>query len=198
MKIYTKKGDKGKTTLADGTPISKTDPRIETYGTLDELNSFVGLAVSNLKQENNQNLFVDINAIHNLLRFLDWIQNKLYIITSTLAGAGKLDTQWDKKHGIKDRDIVELEKQIDEMTTPLPELNYFIIPGGITSASALHLARTVCRRGERMMLHLIQTDPTIKNSPMLRFINRLSDYFFTAARYANHLAGKEDEKWIPE
>ena len=163
MKIYTKTGDTGKTSLLEGTRVSKADIRIEAYGNVDELNSYIGM----LRDQ-------EINK--KRLDFLLEIQNTLFIIGSTLAQR----TPKHKIPEIKKEYVSALEKEIDILETSLPPLKNFIIPGGNTAASFAHIARTVCRRTERSIVQLHEIE--IINPLILQYLNRLSDYLFVLSR----------------
>lgn len=179
MKIYTKTGDQGETGLFGGSRVKKTHARIEAYGTLDELNAFVGLLRDS----------TDLDAVRAVLFA---VQNRLFSIGSYLATPqkeGKTTFPLD----LHQEDIQELEQAMDEMDSELPDLRNFILPGGHPVVSYAHLARTVCRRAERQcvaMLEEIEVDPLV-----LQYLNRLSDYFFVLARFlAKHL-GAEEISW---
>lgn len=176
--MYTKTGDSGQTSLASGTRVSKNHPRLDAYGTIDELNSFTGLLRSG---------FADPEEGKRLLR----IQNRLFVVSSTLAID---DPQFlTNLPQILPEDIVELEQAMDKMMDLMPELNNFILPGGGEAASLCHVCRTVCRRAERLMIGI---SGEVAVEPMLiRYVNRLSDYYFVLARYANHLEGSGDLIW---
>ncbi len=180
MKIYIKTGDKGTTGLFSGERVSKASLRVDTYGTADELNSIIGIALSH---------DIDKNFREDLMK----INKMLFRLGSDLATPPDAGTQF-KVLRIEEKDISWLEKKIDEYTGRMPELKNFILPGGSLPAAFLHQARTVCRRAERMSVRLAETENT-GELPVV-FLNRLSDYLFTAARYANHLAGIEDIKWL--
>lgn len=178
MKIYTKTGDKGDTSLADGKRVRKSDPRVELYGTVDELNSFIGAAVSFVDQDFSEK------------KTLTAIQNILFELGSELAGfvpknSGRI---------ILDEDIALLENAMDLMSAELPQMKSFVLPGGAQAASMLHIARTVCRRLERQMTNLQENAGTVSSEALI-YINRLSDYLFTAARFANFKSGNEDIPW---
>ncbi|MFP4289539.1 MAG: cob(I)yrinic acid a,c-diamide adenosyltransferase [Bacteroidales bacterium] len=177
-KIYTKTGDKGETSLIGGKRVPKDHIRIEAYGTVDELNSFVGLIRSQ-----------DINP-HYQQVLLD-IQENLFVAESLLAkDEGEVKVQLPC---VKEDDITMLEKEIDKMNEELPELKNFILPGGHISASYAHVARCVCRRAERIIITLSSERkvPEI----ILRYINRLSDYFFVLARKLSHDKNTGDILW---
>ena len=179
MKIYTRGGDKGKTSLLGGSRISKADRRIDAYGNVDELNSWVGL----LRDQ-------QVNANRHLL--LVEIQDRLFTIGSHLANE-KADSDRFQIPEIHEEDVTRLEEAIDQMNEKLPEMKSFILPGGTPLNSFLHLARTVCRRAERETISLSQTDSV--NGESLKFLNRLSDLLFVAARSAATKSGKEEVLW---
>ncbi|HHY10224.1 MAG TPA: cob(I)yrinic acid a,c-diamide adenosyltransferase [Firmicutes bacterium] len=176
-KIYTKKGDGGFTKLGDGSPVHKSNVQVEAYGTVDELTSFLGLAVTAAASE-------------DIKRELVWIQNRLFVIGSLLAfPAAKLPEGLGE---ITAADLKRLEGLIDAAAEKLPPLTAFIIPGGTKAAALLHCARSICRRAERAASSLELLDCP-KRRFVLPFLNRLSDYLFEAARLENHLAGKKDQ-----
>jgi cob(I)alamin adenosyltransferase len=180
MKIYTRTGDKGQTSLIGGTRVPKYDDRIEAYGTIDELNSFVGLIRDheNCDAESKKQLLI--------------IQDKLFIIESHLA----VDTQACIAKSIPilvESDVQMLENAMDMMSAQLEPLANFILPGGHTLVSFCHLARTVCRRAERVCLKVSEKYPVA--SPDLMYLNRLSDYFFILARYFIFSTGSTETKW---
>lgn len=177
MKIYTRRGDSGETSLFGGSRVMKTDERIEAYGTVDELNSILGLALSHQPSE----------IISDILKHL---QDELFVLGADLA------TPLEKKEKIArigEQHILSLEKTIDELDSKLEPMRYFIHPGGTPSASTIHIARTVCRRAERASIHCIQT---INISPVaISYLNRLSDLLFVMARFENMKAGISEDKW---
>lgn len=178
MKIYTRTGDKGKTRIIGNDVLYKSAPRINSYGTVDELNSLVGVTIANLSKETKV-----------LIPELEEIQQLLFDCGTDLA-----ISPTDKKHEFifhdQDGATAWLEKKIDEYTDKTSKIQKFILPGGSKTAANLHLARTVTRRSERDIVLLMQSEPI--NEDVLKFINRLSDYFFAAARYSNVLDGVED------
>jgi len=177
MKIYTKTGDKGETGLLGGERIGKDSIRINAYGTVDECNSVIGIIRAD-----------DIDE--ELDTMLEWVQNQLFIVGADLATPG--DKQ-PKIPRIAEKEIKQLEKHIDRMEKSLPPLKNFILPGGAGAGAFLHLARTVCRRAERSAVALLRDDPAAATAAI--FLNRLSDFFFVAARWVNHQAGIPDHKW---
>jgi len=180
--IYTKTGDDGTSGLIGGTRVEKFDPRLEAYGTVDELNSWIGILKSGQKED---------RVIETLIS----VQNSLFVIGSYLATD---ETKSDLKNHLTccTDDITILEKEIDRMQDILIPLNNFVLPGGSIFAAKAHVARTVCRRAERRIVELSKTIVVEKN--ILIFINRLSDYLFVLSRYINHLAGISDNFWKAE
>ena len=170
MKIYTRTGDAGLTGLFGGPRVSKTDSRIEAYGTVDELNAAVGLTRAHLSGD----------ATQRMDAFLNEIQGHLLVLGADLATP--LDAKVEVPR-VPPHFATDLERQIDEMENDLPQLTNFILPGGSLSASALHLARTICRRAERLVAGLYEEKEI--NQETLIFLNRLSDFFFVAARWTN-------------
>ncbi len=179
MKIYTKTGDDGSTGLFGGPRVRKDDPRIEAYGDVDELNASLGWARSRELPE----------AIDELLH---QIQNDLFTAGAQLATP---DPEKQLAAAIGLDDIEALENAIDHFDANLPPLKNFILPGGTSAAAALHAARTICRRAERRIITLAQTDGTTISPDLIVYINRLSDLLFVLARSANFTAGVEDVPW---
>ena len=175
--IYTKTGDKGQTSLASGQRVPKTDARIEAYGTVDELNSWVGQLRTQIAQTPQTKLAAQTAG-------LCWIQNKLFNLGAALSEA---PGTW-----IVESDVKQLEQWIDDIQAQLPQLHAFVLPAGNILACTCHICRTVCRRAERRMLEA-EADPIA-----LQFINRLSDYLFVLARYLNCLFKMEEELWKKE
>lgn len=179
MKIYTKTGDDGKTGLIGGTRVPKNDNRIEAYGTVDELNSFLGLLAS-----------------YNLLKtekyFLEKIQHRLFAIGSYLA-TDTTKTGVNEVSIIHENDIFEIEKEIDKLNENLPKLTNFILPGGSIEGSTCHICRTVSRRAERRILSL--TDMYVIDIEIIKYINRLSDYFFILSRHITLSGGCKEIIW---
>lgn len=179
MKLYTKTGDKGKTGLFGGERVAKNHLRIETYGTIDELNSVLGIVRTHVTKT-------------SLIELIQRIQNSLFDLGSDLATP--IDSKnADKVKRIDSTEITFLEEQIDHMQAEVPELCNFILPGGHPAAAYLHLARTVCRRAERLVVTLNETITT-GEFPLI-YLNRLSDFFFCFARYLNYINGEPDIEW---
>lgn len=181
MKIYTKTGDKGQTSLLGGKRLPKNDIRIEAYGSVDELNSFIGV-LRDSYIENSQN------------KLLIEIQDRLFTIGSTLAAAG--DTTKFKIPHINENDILILENAIDEMNNELEPMRSFILPGGCLSASHAHVCRTVCRRAERRCVELANSEEV--SEIIIKYLNRLSDYFFVLSRFISKKLGSVDTPWQPK
>lgn len=180
MKIYTKTGDKGQTSLIGGTRVPKHHLRIESYGTVDELNSYIGLIRDQQVSEHQQNLLKEI-------------QDRLFTIGSALASDPEKSKM--KIPDLHQEDIELLEKEIDTMTTELPELRHFILPGGSNAVSFCHLARCVCRRAERICVHL--SEDSFVDEKVMVYLNRLSDYLFVLSRKLCFDNQIEENKWIP-
>ncbi len=180
-KIYTKTGDKGETSLIGGARVPKYNDRIEAYGTVDELNSYIGLI---------RDLYDDENLQSVLLK----IQNCLFVLESSLATDpdGTLNRKLPE---ILESDIQLLEKEIDRMNETLPDLTTFVLPGGDVVSSHCHIARTICRRAERITIKLSSVHPL--NSLDIKYLNRLSDYLFVLARNILHQKGSNEIPWKP-
>ena len=182
MKIYTKTGDKGTTSLIGGTKVSKSHVRIESYGTIDELNSFIGLCADSID---------DLNSKASLKE----IQDRLFTIGSSLACDPDKEPKL-KLPDLKESDISFLEQEIDKMNEALPVMKNFILPGGHIAVSHLHVARCVCRRAERICV-LMQDNKMFIDETVIKYINRLSDYLFVLARYIAKLNNAEEIVWKP-
>lgn len=180
MKIYTKTGDKGQTSLIGGTRVPKHHLRIESYGTVDELNSYIGLIRDQQVSEHQQNLLKEI-------------QDRLFTIGSALASDPEKSKM--KIPDLHQEDIELLEKEIDTMIADLPELRHFILPGGSNAVSFCHLARCVCRRAERICVHL--SEDSFVDEKVMVYLNRLSDYLFVLSRKLCFDNQIEENKWIP-
>lgn len=191
MKVYTKTGDKGKTSLFSGERIPKSHKRVETYGEVDELNAFIGLIAADLTVEEN-----------NIRAELHTIQQTLFTMGSWLATTPE-PAYTDRLTPLQQASVDNLEKAIDRMSDTLPELHEFILPGGSQAAATAHIARTVCRRVERHAIDLIQSETIAEKNiqdqmeTILKYLNRLSDYFFVLARYLNMQQGREDITYTP-
>lgn len=188
MKIYTTTGDKGTTSLVGGTRVPKNHPRLQSYGTVDELNSWIGLIMANLPEG------------HTQLPVLTEIQNRLFDLCTALAT--EPTSNWQPPTPV-DNIATTVERQIDAMDTELPRHDRFIMPGGTINAANAHIARTVARRAERHIIELItndtQDDTKAELHPLwLQYINRLSDYLFVLARYLNLQAGIPEAYWTPQ
>jgi cob(I)alamin adenosyltransferase len=182
MKIYTKTGDAGKTSLIGGTKVFKSNIRIESYGTVDELNSHIGLLRDQIK---------DLQS----LDMLKEIQDRLFTVGSSLA----CDPEKEPKMKIPDlleTDVALLEAEMDVMNEVLPTMRYFILPGGNVTVSQAHVCRCVCRRAERLCVNLQQQNEFV-DPLVIKYLNRLSDYLFVLARYTSHLLGVEEISWKP-
>ncbi len=182
IKIYTKTGDLGKTSLIGGTKVPKSHLRIESYGTVDELNSYIGLV---------SDLFAD----EHTRVILKEIQDRLFTVGSSLACDPDKEPLM-KIPDLKETDVGLLENEIDTMNEVLPAMKHFILPGGHQAVSTMHVARCVCRRAERLCVnmqeHELFVDPLV-----IKYINRLSDYLFVVSRYAANLLGVAEVKWKP-
>jgi cob(I)alamin adenosyltransferase len=182
LKIYTKTGDLGKTSLIGGTKVPKSHLRIETYGTVDELNSYIGLVVDLITDTPSKIILKEI-------------QDRLFTIGSSLACDPDKEPLM-KMPDLKETDIVLLEIEIDRMNEVLTPMKFFILPGGHVTVSSTHVARCICRRAERLCVnmqeHELFIDPLI-----IKYINRLSDYLFVLSRYVAHLLKVEEIVWKP-
>lgn len=180
MKIYTKTGDKGQTSLLGGSRVYKHHPRIEAYGTIDELNSYIGLL-------GDQKVNISRRAL------LKEIQDRLFTIGSNLAA----EPEKNKKQvpDLLPTDIELLEKEMDTMDAELPELRAFVLPGGHESVSFCHIARTVCRRSERLVIALAEEVEVAEI--IVQYLNRLSDYLFVLSRKMGQELGAEEISWKP-
>jgi cob(I)alamin adenosyltransferase len=179
MKIYTKTGDDGSTGLIGGSRVRKSDPRIDCYGTVDEINAGLGLAA--------------VTADPSIRELLLAVQNDLFVIGSHLAapdGRIPINSNWPS---LDDSIVTRLEMQIDSAEALLPPLRQFILPGGSETAARLHLARTVCRRAERLLVEFSLDRPV--PAIVLTYLNRLSDWLFVHARLSNQIAGVADVPW---
>jgi cob(I)alamin adenosyltransferase len=185
VKIYTRTGDTGETSLFGGTRVSKSDPRVDAYGEVDEVNAFVGFALASLSGRPDASSFADISDA------LVQIQRDLFALGARLADPADKISARVTKAALHDVDIERLEQLIDRLEADLPALAHFILAGGIEAGAVLHVARAVCRRAERRMVTL---QPPI-DEILIRYINRLSDLLFVMARAVNHRAGVPETKW---
>lgn len=222
-KIYTKTGDKGTTSLIGGTKVPKSHLRIEAYGTIDELNSFIGLLRDQLGEtEKAANILASLNQrmssasgippatnqppsdqtapndgpdLETIRNYLLDIQDRLFTIGSSLACDPEKETKLSIPD-LKEEDITTLEKSIDTMDNLLPPLKSFVLPGGHVAVSTTHIVRCVCRRAERSCVRM-QEEGLFVEPLVIRYLNRLSDYFFELARYTAHLLHTEEIIWSP-
>lgn len=186
-KIYTKNGDQGETCLVSGEKVLKSHVRLESYGTLDELNSTIGVALSHM------NLSAKKSELNSALgEILFQVQNDLFNIGSQLACADK-DLQ-KKLPNISESDVKKQEAKIDELTEKLPPLRNFILPGGSITSSSFHISRTVCRRAERLCIRL-RDEKTEIDPLLIQYLNRLSDLLFVIARFCNKIEGFPEVEW---
>ena len=176
MKIYTRTGDTGETSLFDGTRVSKADARVDTYGDVDELQAWLGFARA-------------AGAPERLAVMLEQLQRDLFALGAQLADPQHRIADSVTKASLTAEDVARLESWIDALETSLPALRHFILAGGAPAGAALHIARTVCRRAERRMVALA-SDPLL-----ITYVNRLSDLLFVMARAANHDAGAPETEW---
>lgn len=188
MKIYTRTGDAGTTSLVGGTRLPKAHIRIEAYGTIDELNSHIGNIVA-LTHVHTDILDDEQRAV------LNDILNRLFDLGAYLATDSTCMADPESVNGISDSTVTSLENAIDSMDARLPQMRSFVLPTGHPAAAAAHIARTVARRAERRMLTLAADEPMA--AVALRYVNRLSDYLFTLARYINHRTGTAETPWQP-
>lgn len=186
-KIYTKTGDTGTTALGNGERRAKNDLRIEAYGTVDETNACVGMA----RLETGK-----APGLHDLDSMLARIQNDLFDLGADLATPDKGEPLGYEPLRIVDAQVLRLEGEIDRLNGSLAPLRSFVLPGGAPAAAALHLARTVSRRAERLMVALAAGGANEVSAPALKYINRLSDFFFVASRHVN-AQGPGDVLWVP-
>ncbi|MEC4003936.1 cob(I)yrinic acid a,c-diamide adenosyltransferase [Flavobacterium sp. SUN052] len=187
MKVYTKTGDTGTTALFGGTRVSKHHIRIESYGTVDELNSHIGL----IRDQ-------EMNSMYKTV--LIEVQDRLFTVGAILATPPEKETLKNGEKrlqnlGILESDIEFLETQIDQMEESLPQMTHFVLPGGHTTVSYCHIARCVCRRAERLAVHLNDIEPT--DELVIKYLNRLSDYLFVLARKLSFDLKADEVQWIP-
>ena len=178
MKIYTKTGDKGQTSLIGGTRVAKHHIRIEAYGTVDELNSWIGLIRDQHIDDHSKKILIEI-------------QDRLFTIGASLASDPEKSKM--KIPDLKEEDITLLEKEIDKMNEGLPEMKNFVLPGGHTTVSYCHIARCVCRRAERNTIHLAEENFVAEL--VVKYLNRLSDHLFVLSRKFTQDLNAEEIKW---
>ncbi len=187
MKVYTKTGDTGTTALFGGTRVPKDHARIESYGTVDELNSYIGLIRDQEMNPLYRNILIEI-------------QDRLFTVGAILATPPEKEVLKNGEKrlqnlGILESDIELLENEIDTMEDSLPQMTHFVLPGGHTTVSYCHVARCVCRRAERLAVHLDHNEPIAPIA--IKYLNRLSDYLFVLARKLSFDLKAEEVKWIP-
>jgi cob(I)alamin adenosyltransferase len=182
MKIYTRTGDDGSTALFGGDRVTKTHPRIEAYGTVDETNAALGMARALLTGE----------AAQRADALLDRLQHELFVLGGDLASPG--ETRYPVPR-IDAEHVAHLEADIDDLEADLPPLQHFILPTGSPAAAALHVGRTISRRAERRTVELASIEPV--SDVTIRYLNRLSDYLFVLARWVNHRSGEPEAIWKP-
>jgi cob(I)alamin adenosyltransferase len=180
FKVYTKTGDKGETSLIGGTRVPKHHIRIESYGTVDELNSYIGLIRDQPIDNHSKTILVEI-------------QDRLFTIGSSLASDPEKSKM--KIPDLKEDDILLLETEIDKMEETLPEMKSFVLPGGHTTVSFCHIARCVCRRAERLTIHLSENDYV--DELVIKYLNRLSDYLFVLSRKLSQDLNASEIPWKP-
>lgn len=178
MKVYTKTGDKGQTSLIGGTRVPKHHIRIEAYGTVDELNSYIGLIRDQEMDEHTKTILIEI-------------QDRLFTIGASLASDP--DKSKMKIPDLKEEDVTLLENEIDKMNEVLPEMRSFVLPGGHTTVSFCHIARCVCRRAERLSIHL--SESSFVAELVIKYLNRLSDYLFVLSRKLSHDLKANEIPW---
>jgi cob(I)alamin adenosyltransferase len=178
MKIYTRTGDTGETSLFDGTRVRKDDPRVDAYGEVDELNAWIG--------------FAHAEGLDPILdKEVSELQRDLFAVAARLADPAEKISLRVAKVALGEEHVERLERLIDRLDADLPALRHFVLPGGSPSGAAFHVARAVCRRAERRMIAL--TPPV--EAVLIRYINRLSDLLFVMARWSNHRSGVPDPEW---
>ncbi len=182
IKIYTKTGDAGKTSLIGGTKVPKSNIRIDSYGTVDELNSFIGMVRDQIGDSNSKDVLKEI-------------QDRLFTIGSSLACDPEKEPLM-KIPDLKEEDVSFLEREIDKMNETLPPMKNFILPGGHLAVSTAHVARCICRRAERICVAMHENEEFV-DLLVLKYLNRLSDYLFVLARFIGHLLNAEEIAWKP-
>ena len=182
LKIYTKTGDLGKTSLIGGTKVPKSHIRIDAYGTVDELNSYIGLVSDSFDDDGSRCTLKEI-------------QDRLFTIGSSLACDPDKETLM-RIPDLDESDITFLEREIDSMNEVLPSMKSFVLPGGHVAVSTAHVARCVCRRAERCCVNMKEQELFVEPL-VIKYLNRLSDYLFVLSRYMSHVYGVKEVKWQP-
>ncbi len=185
MKIYTRTGDEGTTGLFGGERVRKSHPRIDAYGTVDETNAQIGMARAHIRD--------DAPGRDVILPLLERIQSELFVCGADLATPSGAKAKVPR---VEEIHVTQLEHDIDTLEEDLPSLKHFILPGGTQAATALHVARTTCRRAERLTVEAANQEPI--NEYTAIYLNRLSDFLFVAARWVNRKAGVDEAEWKPE
>jgi cob(I)alamin adenosyltransferase len=188
-RVYTRRGDRGETGLVGGQRVPKDSLRIEAYGTVDELNAFIGAA----RESTREAIEGGCAALQPLMEILLRVQHELFNLGSILATL--LEDVHPKQARVTDAEIARLETEMDQMNEPLPPLRSFVLPGGSRLNTDLHICRTVCRRAERIAVALARRESIPEET--VRYLNRLSDALFVWSRWASHVAGVEETLWEP-
>jgi cob(I)alamin adenosyltransferase len=197
VKIYTKTGDTGETSLFDNSRVSKADPRVDAYGEVDEVNACLGAALAAISEGPASAFALRATAdkeagLHDIASVLETIQKDLFAVGARLADPSSRIAERVTKAAITTQQIELLEATIDRLEEELPPLRRFILPGGSSAGALLHLARTVCRRAERRVIGL---GPDAVEAGVIIYLNRLSDLLFVMARAVNHRAGVPETEW---
>jgi cob(I)alamin adenosyltransferase len=188
-RVYTRRGDRGETSLVGGQRVPKDSLRIEAYGTVDELNAFIGAA----RESAREAIEGGCAALRPLMEILLRVQHELFNLGSILATLP--EDVHPKQARITDAEITQLETEMDEMNEPLPPLRSFVLPGSSRLNTDLHICRTVCRRAERIAVAMARQESIEEEA--VRYLNRLSDALFVWSRWASHVAGLEETLWEP-
>lgn len=193
-KVYTRTGDKGTTSLFGGTRVGKNDPRLEAYGTLDELNSVLGVLIATTEAHRwPTHASMEVSRVCDELRML---QAQLFVMGGQLATEAENASLRAKLPNLKSDDVTAMEQWMDRMSTDLEPLKNFVLPGGTPAAAQAHMARTVARRAERAIVSLVTDQPSPEwLEEIIRHINRMNDYFFILARHLNRMAGVIEPVW---
>ncbi len=194
--VYTKTGDSGTTGLVGGTRIKKSDPRIHLYGEVDELNSFIGSALYDLKElRSKTSVAINRELYEQEIIFLESVQSSLFDLGSNLACELQQRKNF-KLPQLSESLIDTMEDHIDRMDGTLPVIKNFILPGGLKAACSFHLCRTICRRIERQLVDFNEHNPGEAPDYSIQYLNRLSDYFFILSRFVNHCEGVSEVNWF--